>query len=220
MFLNLENTIIKELRNQTKGMTEPVSFLLIERYGRHPFILLISCILSLRTKDAVTWAASLRLFQKASTPEEIFSLSPAEIESLIYSVGFYKKKALQIQKIAAILLTTYDGNVPQTKEQLLALPGVGIKTANLVLGLAFNIPALCVDIHVHRIANRLGIITTKTPEETEQELSKLFSKDHWIELNRLLVMLGQNICKPRTPLCFACNLNSVCKKVSVIQKNI
>ena len=140
-----------------------------------------------------------------------------KLESVLYAIihGIW---LLQIQKINKILIEKYDGKVPSEKEQLLDLPGVGSKTANLVLGLAFKIPALCVDIHVHRIANRLGWVCTRTPEDTERELKKIVPQEHWIELNRLLVMWGQNVCLPISPYCSRCPLMSVCMQSGVGKK--
>jgi endonuclease-3 len=207
--------ILKKLRSSVTMMVEPVSFTLIERFGRDPYILLISCILSLRTKDAVTLAASLRLFEQGKTPESLSQISLENFQKLIYPVGFFRQKSVQIKKINKILIEKYNSKVPLAKQELLALPGVGIKTANLVLGLGFQIPALCVDIHVHRIANRLGLVATKTPEETERELTKIVPQEHWIELNRLLVMWGQNMCVPVSPYCSKCPLLNMCPRNGV-----
>ena len=209
------NQILKKLRLGVSGMSEPVSFILMEHFGREPYILLISCILSLRTKDAVTLSASLRLFHYAKTPQECLKIPLEQLQSLIYPVGFYRQKSIQIQKINQILIEKYDGKVPSNRDALLLLPCVGIKTANLVLGMAFKIPALCVDIHVHRIANRLGLVITKTPEETEYELTRIIPQEYWIELNRLLVMWGQNICTPVSPHCSTCLIASVCERNGV-----
>ncbi len=210
--------VLKKLRSETLSMSEPISFFLIERFGRDPYIVLVSCILSLRTKDKITLEASLRLFSIAKTPHDMVLIPLQVLEKLIYPVGFYRRKAEHIQKINKILIEVYGGQVPNLKELLLNLPGVGIKTANLVLGLGFKIPALCVDIHVHRIANRLGLVYTKNPEQTEQALMKIFPKEHWIELNRLLVMWGQNICTPLSPYCSKCIISSLCKKNSVLKQ--
>ena len=197
--------LIEELRKKVKEMPEPMSFVIIERFGQDPFLILVSCLLSLRTRDTVTLPVSLALFEHTKTPQDILDISLIELEQSIYPVGFYKRKAEQLKKISILLLTEHGGNVPQTEKQLLALPGVGIKTANLVLGMAYNIPAICVDIHVHRISNRLGLVDTKTPEQTEQALKKILPQKYWIEWNRLLVMWGQNVCK-RTIDCELCDL--------------
>lgn len=186
--------LLKKIRKKTQNSPKPMSFLIIEKFGKDPFLLLISCLLSLRTRDTVTLPISLKLFEVSRTPQEMLNMSLSELESLIYPVGFYKRKAIQIKQISAILIDNYNGSVPNSEDALLALPGVGIKTANLVLGMAFDIPAICVDIHVHRISNRLGLVATKTPEQTEKELKKILPQKYWIEWNKLLVMWGQNVC--------------------------
>ncbi len=208
---------IEALRKKTVGMLEPMSFLIAVQFGRDPFLILISCILSSRTKDTVTYPASLRLFEYAKTPEALIELSLEKIESCIYPVGFYRQKAIALKKIAIQLIEKHAGRVPDTFNHLVLLAGVGPKTANLVLGVGFGIPALCVDIHVHRICNRLGLITTKTPVETERELKKIVPKEYWIELNRLLVMWGQNVCAPISPKCSSCVLNLICPRKNVLK---
>ena len=151
-----------------------------------PYTVLISTLISLRTKDDVTLAASERLFSLADNPEKMLSLSDDEIEKAIYPAGFYKRKAQNIKEISKTLIEKYDGKVPSTQEELLALPGVGIKTANLTLNLGFNIDAICVDCHVHQIANRIGWIDTKTPEESVDALESIMPRRFWIPLNELL----------------------------------
>lgn len=198
-------SLVSQIRKKTNNLPEPMSFFIIDTFGKDPFLLLISCLLSLRARDTVTLPVSLNLFEQARTPQEMLNIPLSELESLIYPVGFYKRKANQIKQISAILIDTYVGQVPATEQALLALPGVGIKTANLVLSMAFDIPAICVDIHVHRISNRLGLITTQTPEQTEKELKELLPKEYWIEWNRLLVMWGQNVC-PKLQACDLCDL--------------
>ena len=181
--------IINELRRATHGMVPPASQSIVSQFGRDPFLVLISCILSLRTKDTVSLPASIRLFEHAHTPSSFLTLSQETIVSAIYPVGFYRRKALTIHKICAELLSRYNGQVPSTLQELMSLPGVGLKTANLVLGEGFAIPALCVDTHVHRISNRLGIVRTKTPEETEAALRVVIPEKYWIEWSKLLVMM-------------------------------
>lgn len=183
--------------------------------GRDPFKVLISCILSLRTKDETTAGASRRLFSFADSADKILSVSAKKIEKAIYPVGFYRVKAKNIKRIAKILVDRFKGKVPADLDTLLTLPGVGRKTANLVLTLGFNRLGICVDTHVHRISNRLGYLRTMTPEETEFTLRKHLPKRHWIEYNDLLVTWGQNICKPVSPLCSACKVNNFCAKVGV-----
>ena len=172
-----------------------------------PYCVLISTILSLRTKDDVTLQASVRLFNVASNPAEMLKLSPDQIEKLIFPTGFYKTKAQRILEISQILMDKYGGKVPSTVEELLALPGVGIKTANLTLNLGFGIDAICVDCHVHQISNRMGWIKTSTPEESE--------KVYWIPLNELLVSYGQEVCTSVSPKCSMCPENESCPKVGV-----
>lgn len=171
-----------------------------------PFRILISTIISLRTKDQVTTAASKKLYAIADTPAGIVKLPAAQIEKLIYPAGFYHTKARQIKDICQILIEHYDSQVPSTMEELLAFKGVGRKTANLVLALGFNIPAICVDTHVHRITNRLGYVQTKDPDKTEFALRKKLPEKYWLRINTLLVAFGQTICKPIGPQCAQCRL--------------
>ena len=177
-----------------------------------PYTVLISTLISLRTKDDVTLAASERLFSLADNPEKMLSLSEEEIEKAIYPAGFYKRKAQNIKEISKTLLEKYDGKVPSAQEELLALPGVGIKTANLTLNLGFNIDAICVDCHVHQIANRIGWIDTKTPEESVDALESIMPRRFWIPLNELLVAYGQNVCLSISPLCSECPICKECPK--------
>lgn len=209
------DTIIHILRAATQQMQPPASAGIIAIYGRDPFLMLVGCLLSLRTKDTVSLPASLRLFEQATTPQSILEIDQSTLEKLIYPVGFYRRKVRTIHAVCRILLDQFDGKVPSTLEELIGLPGVGRKTANLVLAEGFGIPAICVDIHVHRISNRLGIIATKTPEQTEVALKKVLPKQYWTEYNRLMVMWGQNICVPLSPKCSQCALYALCKRVSV-----
>jgi endonuclease-3 len=183
--------------------------------GPDPFRILVSCILSLRTKDEVTYPATERLFAKASDPAAMLTLTPRTIEKAIYPAGFYRTKAKQIRSISGILLSRHGGKVPDTIEELLELPGVGRKTANLTVTLGFGKPGICVDTHVHRIANRLGWVTTKSPEETEAALRRSLPKRWWIPINETLVRHGQQVCKPISPLCSACPVAAGCPKIGV-----
>lgn len=186
------------------------------RHGASPFKVLISTVLSLRTKDPVTLEATERLWQKATTPKAMLELKTEELEKLIYPVGFYRKKAEQIKAISEILLTKYKGNVPNTSNELSKLPGVGLKTANLVAGVSFGEPAICVDTHVHRISNRLDLIQTETPAQSEVELKKVIPKKNWIELNDIMVAYGQNICAPVSPKCDSeCVIRKFCPQRGV-----
>ncbi|HRR92248.1 MAG TPA: endonuclease III, partial [bacterium] len=192
--------IIEILRESVKEWKQPVVTQIAER-DRDPFRILISTILSLRTKDEVTKIASERLFSLARTPEEMLRLEEEEIERAIYPVGFYRNKAKTIKEICKVLIERYNGRVPDDIDELLKLKGVGRKTANLVITLGYNKPGICVDTHVHRISNRLGYVKTKTPEETEFALRGKLPEEYWIEFNDLLVTLGQTICHPVSPRC-------------------
>ncbi|HTY45886.1 MAG TPA: endonuclease III [Patescibacteria group bacterium] len=184
--------------------------------GRNdPYLVLISCILSLRTQDKATTEASRRLFRAASTPVKMLTLSSQRIAKLIYPVGFYRTKARHIRHISRRIIAAFRGQVPDTLEGLLSLKGVGLKTANLVLGLGYGKPAICVDTHVHRISNRLGWVKTRAPEETEQALRQIVPKRHWIALNTIMVTFGQNVCTPISPRCSLCSVRRLCKRKGV-----
>jgi endonuclease III len=183
--------------------------------GRDPFKILIGCLLSLRTKDETTGPAAARLFALAGTAETMLQLPLESIEQAIYPVGFYHTKARTILEICDALVTGHAGQVPDTFEALLELKGVGRKTANLVLALGFQKPAICVDTHVHRISNRWGYVHSKDPEETESRLRRKLPRAYWLVYNDLLVVFGQNVCKPISPLCGQCLLNATCPKVGV-----
>lgn len=191
-----------------------VSLMALEKQG-DPFAILVSTVISLRTKDRVTLEASKRLLKVADSPQKLVRLETEEIEKLIYPAGFYKRKAAQLKNISKDLIERFKGAVPSSSEELLSLPGVGIKTANLVLNLGFGIDAVCVDCHVHEIANRLGWINTKTPEESVKALEEIMPKKYWIPLNELLVSYGQTICLPVSPFCSKCGENEVCPKTGV-----
>lgn len=208
-------SIIEILRSATKGMVQPAATSITKQYGRNPFLILVSCILSLRTRDTVSLPASQRLFEHANTPQALLLLSPETIEKLIYPTGFYRQKTKELHKICTILLEKYAGKVPNNHEELIELPGVGPKTANLVLSEGFNIPAICVDTHVHRISNRLGLVKSKTPGQTEEQLKALLPKKYWSEYNKLMVMWGQNICVPISPKCSICPLLPLCPQIGV-----
>jgi endonuclease-3 len=194
----------------------PTTLANVER-RRDPFRLLVACVISLRTKDEVTALASGRLFEVASTPGALAKLPERRIAKLIFPAGFYNTKAKQIREIARRIARDHGGQVPAERDALLALPGVGRKTANLVLGLGFGIPAICVDTHVHRISNRLGLVRTKTPEQTEYALQEVLPKRLWVEINDLLVTFGQNICQPISPRCSICPLAQRCPRIGVVR---
>ncbi len=194
---------------QTPAVTQ------IAEKSRDPFRVLISCLISLRTKDEVTDAASKRLFARADTPAKILKLREKEIAKLIFPAGFYRTKARNILEISRTLIAQHKGRVPDTLEELLQLKGVGRKTANLVVTVAYNKPGICVDTHVHRLSNRLGWVKTQTPEKTEMALREILPKRYWIPINDWLVTFGQNMCQPVSPWCSKCSLNKECPKIEV-----
>lgn len=176
-----------------------------------PFSILIGTILSARTKDEATTKAVKALFSKYKNPKELAKAKIKDVEKIIKSIGFYHVKSKRIIEVAKIIDKKYKGKVPDNLDTLVQLPGVGRKTANCVLVYAFEKPAIPVDIHVHRISNRLGLVDTKNPEETEQELMKKIQKKYWIDINDTFVMYGQNICKPISPMCDVCKIKKMCK---------
>lgn len=179
-----------------------------------PFRTLIATVLSQRTRDEVTGKAAEKLFSKYNTPDALSHTNVKEIEMLIREVGFYRMKAPRIKEIARIISNDFKGKVPDDMEALLSLPGVGRKTANCVLAYGFGRDAIAVDTHVHRISNRLGIVSTKTPEETETRLKEILQKKHWRIINELLVRFGQDICRPIAPKCSACPIIELCPRKS------
>jgi endonuclease-3 len=180
-----------------------------------PWAVLVSTILSLRTKDEVTRVASRRLLEKAPGPVELLALGEEETARLAYPSGFYRTKAANLAKIAMILLEKYDGEVPADMDALLSLPGVGRKTANLVLTEAFDMYGICVDIHVHRICNRAGWVAAAAPEKTEEALREKLPKRYWKQINGLLVLYGQNVCRPVSPYCSRCVITTHCERLGV-----
>ena len=176
-----------------------------------PFSILIGTILSARTKDETTTKAVKALFLKYKNPKELANAKIKDVEKIIRSIGFFHVKSKRIIEVAKIIHTKYKDKVPEDLDTLVQLPGVGRKTANCVLVYAFEKPAIPVDIHVHRISNRLGLVETKNPEETEQELMKKIDKKYWIDINDTFVMYGQNICKPISPMCDVCKIKKSCK---------
>jgi len=205
--------IVTILKRENKKYIVPI--VTIVSMTKSPFMVLISCILSLRTKDKVTAEASNRLFKLADNPEKMLGLSIKSIEKAIYPVGFYKTKAKRIKEICRVLLDDYEGVVPNEIDELLKLKGVGRKTANLTVTLGYGKLGICVDTHVHRISNRLGLVKTKTPEQTEFDLRKKLPKKHWLIYNDLLVTYGQNLCVPISPWCSKCRIFKYCKRVGV-----
>lgn len=200
----LLDSVLKILKDQTKNTPEPMTREIIFLYGRDPYLVLISCLLSLQNRDSVTLPVSKKLFEIACTPEQMVALSRKDLESIIKSINYFKTKAERIQDISQILLDRFDGNVPPGLQELMSLKGVGLKTANLVLAEGFNVPAICVDTHVHRLSNHWGIVHTKTPEQTEVALRALLPVHRWIEWNYLLVKWGQSVCKTNRCTVEAC----------------
>ena len=191
------------------------SVTLISQTKKEPFFVLLSTIISLRTKDETTLKVSGKLFDQVKNLDDIHKISEKNLSVLLFPAGFYKTKAKRIKDMVMIIRNKFNDRIPDTMEDLLSLPGVGRKTANLVLSLGFNKPGLCVDTHVHRITNRLGWVNTKTPEKTEFKLRELLKEDLWGKVNNYLVSYGQLICKPISPICTKCELDSICPKIGV-----
>lgn len=220
-FEKLKDHVIKVIaiaEKATAHMEQPMISKIIQAYGKNPFLILISSLLSLRAKDSTTFLVCKELFKLAKTPQELLKIPIDQLEQLIFATGFYKRKAHLLHQVSKDLIERFDSKVPSTEEELLSIKGVGRKTANLVLGQAFSIPAICVDTHVHRISNRLGWVSTKSPQETEIELKKIVPQDKWIKINHLLVSWGQNICVPISPFCSRCPLSPLCPKIGVKKK--
>lgn len=204
--------IIERLSEEFKKNKVPIVDL-IEAQTKDPFRVLVATILSARTRDENTAKAVYRLFDKVSSYKDLYDLSIPEIEELIYGVGFYHQKAKYLKKLPQTLDEKFNGKIPRTIDELITLPGVGRKTANLVLVIAFNIPAICVDVHVNRIMNRIGYVTTKNPFETEMALRKKLPKKHWLAVNSIFVSFGQHLCFPRNPKCEICPIADLCNKL-------
>ena len=203
------DAIVQILKTKKQSRSEFVE--LMETF-HDPYLVLIGCILSLRTNDKTTYPATLRMLELAKTPQEMIKVSPEALSRAIYPVGFYDNKAHQIIELSRQIIQELNGNVPDEIEDLIKFNGVGRKTANLVLAKGFNKPAICVDVHVHRIFNRLGYVKTKTPEETEFALRKQLPIKYWIDINTLIVTHGQNVCKSRNPKCVICPISQYCEK--------
>ncbi len=206
---------IRIVKREIRQWQEPVVGVVARASRRDPFRILISCLLSLRTKDKTTSEASATLFALAHEPASMLKLPLKKIERAIYPVGFYRTKAKSIHAICRRLLDVYGGVVPDSIDELVTLSGVGRKTANLVVTVGYGKPGICVDIHVHRISNRWGYIKTKTPEQSEEALRRKLPKQYWITYNDLLVPFGQNLCQPVSPLCSKCKLTDYCDRVGV-----
>jgi endonuclease-3 len=205
---------LKALKKSYKKLNAPIITFISNR-GATPFEILVSTLLSLRTKDEVTSEAASRILNAARTPEEMLGFDVKTIEKLIYPVGFYPTKAKRLLEISRIIMDKYKGRVPDSIDELLTLPGVGRKTANLVMTEGFKVPAVCVDTHVHRISNRIGYVNTKTPDKTEFALRKKLPQKYWIKYNELLVAFGQAICRPISPFCSKCPVSTTCPRIGV-----
>lgn len=203
--------IVRILKRETRQWPVPA----LANFLQTPFTVLISCILSLRTQDKTTTAASNRLFAIATTPKAMLETPVKAIERAIYPVAFYRTKAKSIHSICTLLLDRFRGKVPSDLDALLTLPGVGRKTANIVVTLAFGKPGIAVDTHVHRLSNRFGYVRTRTADETEIALRKKLPPRYWIVFNDLLVAYGQNLCKPLSPHCSQCRIVDYCRRVGV-----
>lgn len=214
--LNIDE-FVEALASCYPSWNSPIITFIANR-GATPFEVLVSTLLSLRTKDEVTSGAARRLFEKAVTPRQLLALGEQETAKLIYPVGFYPTKAKRLMEISRIILEVHGGRVPDTIETLLTLPGVGRKTANLVLVEGYKQEAICVDTHVHRISNRIGYVDTKNPDQTEMALRKKLPRRHWIRYNELLVAFGQVICRPISPFCSKCPVERMCPRIGV-EKN-
>jgi endonuclease III len=206
--------VIARLKREAPAW-RPTAIADVTEHSRDPFKVLIACLLSLRTKDETTGPASERLFALADTPQAMLRLRPRQIERAIFPVGFYRTKARVILGVCRDLIERFESHVPPSIDALLTLKGVGRKTANLVVTQGFNKPGICVDVHVHRISNRLGYVKTRNPEETEMALRAKLPRRYWIGYNDLLVSFGQNICLPVSPRCSACPVRPSCRRVGV-----
>ncbi len=202
-------TVNRALKKEFEAKQAPIMELIAVQTA-DPFRILVGTILSARTKDACTAAACARLFNKITTPDGLEKISQAELEELIYPVGFFRNKARHLKQLPGVLKEKFNGVIPSTIEELCELPGVGRKTANLVMALGFDTPAICVDVHVHRICNRLGLLATKNPYETEMKLREILPQRYWITWNSYLVSFGQTRCAPRNPNCEGCPIKSHC----------
>jgi len=207
----------KEIMEKLKDKYPSTEKTTLNRMRKKPdaFKVLISCLLSLRARDENTEKVSKQLFEVANTPQEIIKLPIDKLEKLIYSSGHYKKKARTLQHVSNELITRFNSKVPDKKEDLLSIKGIGPKTANIVLAFAFNQQVLPIDVHCHRIPNRLGWINTKKPEQTEKELEKILPKEYWTDFNAIFVQFGRDICQPVSPKCSSCPINKYCKRIGV-----
>ena len=208
-----ENKISEVVRLLEEAKQPKSDFVCLMDSFKDPYLVLIACILSLRTNDKTTYPATLRMLELAKTPQQMMNVDVDTLAEAIYPVGFYKNKAGQIIELSKLIVEKYNGKVPDSIDELCKFRCVGRKTANLVMTLGFGVPAICVDVHVHRIFNRLGYIKTSNPEETEFALREKLPVEFWIPINTLLVTHGQNVCKPINPKCSQCPVFAYCDKL-------
>ena len=213
----MKNNNIKEIMQTLKKVYPTHDKTTLNRMRDDPeaFRILISCLLSLRTQDKNTEIASNKLFAVADTPEKILKLPTQKLEKLIFSSGHYRKKAQVLKHVSKVILEEFCGKVPNKKEELLSIKGIGPKTANIVLAFAFGKNVLPIDTHCHRIPNRLGWVKTKTPEQTEKELEKILPEKYWMDFNGIFVQFGKTLCVPISPKCSECPINKYCSKIGV-----
>jgi endonuclease-3 len=211
-FIDIIIEKMEQVIRREDNLSRPTALkrLQLEEQG-DPFKILIGTILSARTRDENTTKAVASLFREFKDAKELAAANTSEIRAIIRCVGFYNIKANTIKKVSKLIVEKFNGSVPRNIEDLLELPGVGRKTANCVLVYGFNKAAIPVDIHVHRISNRLGLVNTKTPEQTEADLSFVVDRKHWLKINHTFVIYGQNICTPIKPKCKLCDLKDICK---------
>ncbi|HOD59260.1 MAG: endonuclease III [Candidatus Cloacimonetes bacterium] len=208
------DTVMTELEKHFKSVRTPIVDQ-IQIQTKDPFKVLVTTILSARTKDETTSQAARKLFDKVRNIDDLEKISAEELDSIIYPVGFHNAKTKYLKQLPSVLKEKFGGNIPSEIDELLQLPGVGRKTANLVRAIAFSLPAICVDVHVHRICNRWGYVKTRTPYETEMALRKILPEKYWLTFNSYVVAFGQNLCTPRKPKCHQCPIYNQCARVGV-----
>ncbi|MDP2400566.1 MAG: endonuclease III [Actinomycetota bacterium] len=209
------DAVMKALEIHFHSVRTPVVDL-IQAKTKDPFKVLVATILSARTKDQTTARVVTELFKQVHSADDFDKLSFEQLDAIVYQTGFHRDKTKHLKALPAVLNERFGGKVPSEIDELLMLPGVGRKTANLVRAVAFSLPAICVDIHVHRISNRWGYINTKTPLESEMALRKLLPQKHWLSYNSYVVAFGQNLCTPRKPNCAVCPIHEHCARIGIL----
>lgn len=208
------DAVMRELEKHFHSVKAPIVDF-IQAQTRDPFKVLVATILSARTKDETTTRAVTELFKEVNSADDLDKIKLADLDAIIRQVGFHNEKSKHLKQLPQVLRERFGGKVPAEIDELLELPGVGRKTANLVRSVAFGLPAICVDVHVHRISNRWGYISTKTPFDSEMALRKTLPEKHWLNYNSFLVAFGQNLCYPRKPRCQDCPIYQYCKRIGV-----